>query len=465
MISQRSQGLYSVFSLVQICVCFVAFWAHLAIVNAFFSEILTSGNYIVYSILFVAGLAFEAVIRHESASDWYQKSAWSKNVLALRQCFFAAGPVLFFLVGAKDLIISRTFLFSYLGVLYATLLLTSIKLPRYLASLLFRQKHVERTLVVGSIPKASGLLHWLRQKTGLGIETIGLLSDDPDARYSSLPILGGTADLDRVVKEHMVSQVVLAEFPISADYLTQLTQKCEALGVRFLVRSDLEERFRHPIVYMENDGFHFIGLRQEPLENPFNRVLKRTVDIAISLPVVCFVLPVSCAIVWLFQRAQSPGPLFFRQHRSGFQRGQFRIIKFRTMHVNNPSESTQATKGDRRVFPAGRWLRSLSVDELPQFLNVLRGEMSVVGPRPHLPEHDNTFAKALQNYFIRSAVKPGITGLAQVQGFRGEATEASVIRGRIQCDIYYLENWSVLMDLWIIMRTAAQVVRPPPSAY
>jgi lipopolysaccharide/colanic/teichoic acid biosynthesis glycosyltransferase len=91
--------------------------------------------------------------------------------------------------------------------------------------------------------------------------------------------------------------------------------------------------------------------------------------------------------------------------------------------------------------------------------------MSVVGPRPHLPEHDNAFAKALQNYFIRSAVKPGITGLAQVQGFRGEATEPAVIRGRIQCDIYYLENWSVLLDLWIVLRTAVQVLRPPPSAY
>ncbi len=465
MISQRAKGFHSIFSLVQILMCFVGFWILLPVATQVFGKnMLLGGNYIVYSMLFVFGLGIEAAFRFEGATEWYEKSAWRKHALALRQCVAAAGPVLFFLVAAKDASMSREFFFTYLAVLYAILFLSSLYLPAPLGRALFRKGRRDRTLIIGSIDKAAGLIEWLELKNWLGVECIGLLSDNPKARFSNLPVLGGTSDLGRVLKEHDVSQVILAEFPFSPEYLTHLTEKCESSGVRFLVRSDLEERFRHSIVYMESDGLNFFGLRQEPLQNPFNRLLKRITDIAISLPVVVLLLPFFSAAVWLLQKLQSPGPLLYRQDRSGFQRGKFGIIKFRTMHVNQ-TESVQATRGDRRIYPAGRWMRKLSIDELPQFINVLRGEMSVVGPRPHLPQHDTEFAKALRIYFVRSAVKPGITGLAQVEGFRGEAGDPALIRGRILCDITYLENWSIIMDLWIVLRTFYQIFRPPPTAY
>jgi exopolysaccharide biosynthesis polyprenyl glycosylphosphotransferase len=465
MISQRAKGFHSIFSVAQILICVLGYWLMLAVATQLFGKgILPSGNYIVYSILFAFGLGIEASFRFEGATEWYEKSVWRKHALALRQCAAAAGPVLFFLVATKDEVISRQFLFTYLAVLYAILFASSIYLPAPLGRALFRKGRLDRTLIIGSIDKAAGLVEWLGLKKWLGIECVGLLSDDPKARFSSLPVLGGTADLGSVIKQHEVSQVILAEFPFSPEYLTHLTEKCESLGVRFLVRSDLDERFRHSIIYMESDGLNFFGLREEPLQNPFNRVLKRLADIAVSLPVVVFILPAISAVVWLCQKWQSPGPLLYRQDRSGFQRGRFSIIKFRTMHVNK-TEAVQASRGDPRIFPAGRWMRKLSIDELPQFINVLRGEMSVVGPRPHLPQHDTEFAKALRIYFVRSAVKPGITGLAQVEGFRGEAADPALIRGRILCDITYLENWSLIMDFWIIFRTFYQMFRPPPTAY
>jgi lipopolysaccharide/colanic/teichoic acid biosynthesis glycosyltransferase len=135
------------------------------------------------------------------------------------------------------------------------------------------------------------------------------------------------------------------------------------------------------------------------------------------------------------------------------------------MHSNNGELSRQASEADERVYPIGKWFRKLSVDEVPQFWNVLRGDMSIVGPRPHLIEHNQQFSQFLGNYHVRTFVKPGITGLAQVRGFRGEARNSTDIENRIACDIEYLENWNLSLECGIILRTFAQLIRPPRSAY
>jgi lipopolysaccharide/colanic/teichoic acid biosynthesis glycosyltransferase len=143
----------------------------------------------------------------------------------------------------------------------------------------------------------------------------------------------------------------------------------------------------------------------------------------------------------------------------------FDILKYRTMHVHTPDPHAQTSERDPRVFPGGYGLRRFSIDELPQFWNVLRGEMSIVGPRPHLVEHNEQFARALHNYHVRAHVKPGITGLAQVKGFRGETkTQQDVIK-RVKADIYYLENWSLTLDVWIILQTFGQLFFPPKTAH
>jgi lipopolysaccharide/colanic/teichoic acid biosynthesis glycosyltransferase len=155
----------------------------------------------------------------------------------------------------------------------------------------------------------------------------------------------------------------------------------------------------------------------------------------------------------------------YSQTRAGFQNKPFVIFKFRTMHCYHGDITRQATVNDERIFPAARWLRKLSIDELPQFLNVWRGEMSVVGPRPHLIEHNNQFAEVMASYHIRSFVKPGITGLAQIRGFRGEAKSKADIAERAKSDIEYLETWRLALDLKIIARTALEVIAPPRTAY
>ncbi|MEP6686168.1 MAG: sugar transferase, partial [Verrucomicrobiota bacterium] len=196
-----------------------------------------------------------------------------------------------------------------------------------------------------------------------------------------------------------------------------------------------------------------------------NRFCKRAIDLALALPVIVLVFPVLAAIVWIAQRFQSPGPLFHAQVRAGIQNRQFTIYKFRTMHRNHEEETRQASSGDERVYPLGRLFRILSIDEVPQFWNVLRGDMSIVGPRPHLLEHNHQFSQLMANYHVRTFVKPGITGLAQVRGFRGEARNNADIENRVACDLEYLENWNLSLECGILLRTFAQLFLPPPTAY
>jgi lipopolysaccharide/colanic/teichoic acid biosynthesis glycosyltransferase len=170
--------------------------------------------------------------------------------------------------------------------------------------------------------------------------------------------------------------------------------------------------------------------------------------------------------VKIFQAIQSPGPLFYRQTRAGLAMRPFRIFKFRTMRVDKgDAASKQATAGDPRIYPMGRLLRKTSLDEMPQFLNVFLGHMSLVGPRPHMIIHNRRFSDIMEKYHVRTFAKPGITGLAQMSGFRGEAKDENDVIERAKLDIKYIENWSLPFDFWIIFQTMLQVVKPPKTAY
>jgi putative colanic acid biosynthesis UDP-glucose lipid carrier transferase len=320
--------------------------------------------------------------------------------------------------------------------------------------------------LVGPSRKAVALRDWLANKTDIGYKTVGIICDEPGAAaIPGLKVLGMLEDLERAVREWSITQIIMVEFPQHDHVLHYCIEVCEKRGVRLLMFCDFEDKFGHAVTMFEDAGLRFVGLRQEPLEDPLNRFCKRALDIALALPVTVFVLPPVTLLVWALQWRQSPGPVFYHQQRSGLQNRPFVMLKYRTMHVDNRDEALQAAPDDPRAFPGGRWLRRFSLDELPQFINVLKGDMSIVGPRPHLPKHNELFARALNNYYVRAVVKPGITGLAQVRGFRGAtATERDIAR-RVMSDIQYLENWSFSLDCWIIARTVAQMVAPPKTAF
>jgi putative colanic acid biosynthesis UDP-glucose lipid carrier transferase len=383
---------------------------------------------------------------------------------AIRQCAVAIAFLLLILVLTKDRYFSRLFLVSFTPLFYGFLLISGHFLPRFLGKQLFQGIRQERIILIGSPKRAREIGSWLRAKEAYGFRTVGIVTEDRYAPASSPEILGNPADLDSILSQHAVTQVILLQLPEATSGFNEVLKTVHRSGVRLTILSNLDEQLRHRVLAFEDDGLKFFAFHDEPLENPLNRVLKRALDIVIAIPAVILVLPIAALPIWLLQVFQSPGRLFYRQTRSGLQNRRFEILKFRTMHPNNLEEDKQATIEDPRIFPGGRFLRRFSLDELPQFLNVLTGEMSVVGPRPHLVEHDKKFAELLSEYRIRSFVKPGITGLAQVRGFRGEATTRESIAARLQSDLVYLENWSLILDLTVIVRTVYQIFFPPSTA-
>jgi len=201
------------------------------------------------------------------------------------------------------------------------------------------------------------------------------------------------------------------------------------------------------------------------MDDPFNNFVKRTFDIVVSLFVIVGILSWLTPILGLIIKLESKGPVFFKQKRNGLDYKEFYCYKFRSMKPNPLADLEQITKGDERVTGVGRIIRKTSIDELPQFINVLKGEMSVVGPRPHMVSHTHMYAEKVDKFMVRHFVKPGITGLAQVSGYRGEVEDETDIINRVKYDIFYLENWSIFLDIKIVFQTIYNAIRGEEKAY
>ena len=208
-----------------------------------------------------------------------------------------------------------------------------------------------------------------------------------------------------------------------------------------------------------------LSLRKIPMEEPFNKFVKRSFDVILSLIIIVGVLSWLTPLLGLIIKLESKGPVFFKQKRNGLDYKEFFCYKFRSMRPNPEAHLHQVSKNDERVTRVGRIIRKTSIDELPQFINVLKGEMSVVGPRPHMVSHTHMYAERIDKFMVRHFVKPGITGLAQVSGYRGEVESDHDIINRVKYDIFYLENWSLFLDLKIIFQTIYNAIRGDKKAY
>lgn len=387
--------------------------------------------------------------------------------LAARQILYVAAAVFTVAFALKDKAISRLFLGSYLTLGWLVLAYLHANLPAGLARVLFPERTKLPTILIGSAASLEDLDSWISSRGHIGIKPVGLLSDEEPTRGGKAiaPYLGNIDQLATVLRERTVAQVILLDWLLPNDVIEGIVEQCEQAGVRFLIHNNYSARFARELTPVEEGGRHFLVLQTEPLEDPVNRALKRSMDIVLSLPVCLFILPPLCLWVWIMQRIQAPGPLFFNRPRGGINRKPFNMFKFRSMYARDHDINQQAQKGDSRVFPFGSFMRKTSLDEFPQFFNVLIGDMSIVGPRPHLPQHDNEFSKITRTYNIRAFVKPGITGLAQIRGYRGEITDPHKLHRRVYWDLYYVSRWSLWLDIRIVFTTAWHVLFPPETAY
>jgi putative colanic acid biosynthesis UDP-glucose lipid carrier transferase len=228
---------------------------------------------------------------------------------------------------------------------------------------------------------------------------------------------------------------------------------------------DNKNIFAKKLKFEYYDYIPVLSLRDIPLHGPINASLKRLFDIIFSLFVIFGLLSWLTPLLAVIISLESKGPVFFRQKRNGIDNKEFYCYKFRSMAPNNDADMFQASKNDMRITRVGRFIRGASIDELPQFYNVLFGSMSIVGPRPHMVKHTNEYASKVDKYMLRHFVKPGITGLAQVKGYRGEIESETDIFNRIKFDIFYIENWSLFLDFKIVIQTVLNAISGEEKAY
>ena len=248
------------------------------------------------------------------------------------------------------------------------------------------------------------------------------------------------------------------------DIIKRISRFCDHQVIRFYYVPVSVESLGINLKREMLDDMEVYTTYEIPLASPVNKAIKRAFDIAASL---VFLIPTALMFpfIWAIIKIQSPGPIFFRQKRTGLDGKDFEMLKFRSMHVNKDADKVQATKNDPRKYPFGNFMRKSNIDELPQFLNVLKGDMSFVGPRPHMLLHTEQYSQLIDKYMVRHFVKPGLTGWAQVTGFRGETKELWQMEGRVKRDIWYIEHWSIWLDIRIIWLTAKTIFVHDKNAY
>lgn len=459
MISQREKGVYFAFCTAQITLALLLFGlVYLGNDLLRVSWLAAPGAYFQILVVMLLALTGEAVTRPDNhrlnAGQAPRKPALS---LARRQSLWLVAGFGIFLALTRDTSISRIFLVG-LSVLSFPLFYFTNRHGRHWLFRIFPRSRMNlklRAVVIGSPEWCASVQEKLEEYREF-IDTREPLAvaphESPDSVLSRVVAL----DPDLLIFPSR-------EFPY--ETVTQLLALGDRRGFRCWIPVEMSRRHGRRFELQDLGGLSVLSPPTLPLAVTSNRVVKRAFDIVVSAVIIPPVVLPLMAVVWCIQRVNSPGPLFYRQKRVGENGKIFEILKFRTMRLDNDDEARQASPGDERIYPGGHWLRRLSIDEFPQFINVLRGEMSVVGPRPHMISHEREFEKFHELYGSRRYVKPGVTGLAQVEGYRGEVKDAKDVRGRARYDLFYVKHWCLGLDIRLALQTLGVLVHPPAKAY
>ncbi len=338
-------------------------------------------------------------------------------------------------------------------ILFAYLLSMNVRIFYFgLVNSFFRSNYKLKTiLLVVDGQLSEEVLQKVLCSPSLECRLYGFLADRPYKGLQENLHLGGIDRFSEIIDSGVVHEVLFAVSLKNEAMVGELIQKCEREGVRARLVFDLFSIAGNRPILEIWDGITLVGVRAEPLSILRNRMMKRSFDILFSSAFLLFFSPLYLA-VYLAVKLSSPGPAIFRQERVGINNRKFWMYKFRSMYIQDKAQSDTrwTTDDDPRVTPIGQFLRRFNLDEIPQFWNVLVGDMSVVGPRPEREFFVNQFKKRIPNYNVRHQVKSGVTGWAQVNGWRGDTS----IERRVECDIWYMENWSLWLDIKVIFYTA-----------
>ena len=360
----------------------------------------------------------------------------------------------------------------YFGLFYVALIfvIVSYRLTFRHFLELYRKKggNVRKVVLVGSHENMQELYHAMTDDPTSGYRILGYFEDFPSDRYpQNISYLGQPNEVTDFLEKHVgeIDQLYCSLPSVRSAEIVPIINYCENHLVRFFSVPNVRNYLKRRMYFELLGNVPVLSIRCEPLESLENRIIKRVFDVVCSGLFLCTVFPFVYIFFGIAIKLSSPGPIFFKQKRSGEDGREFWCYKFRSMKVNTQCDTLQATENDPRKTRIGEIMRKTSIDELPQFINVLKGDMSIVGPRPHMLKHTEEYSSLINKFMVRHFVKPGITGWAQVTGYRGETKELWQMEGRVQRDIWYIEHWTFLLDLYIMYKTVYNAVRGEKEAY
>lgn len=359
------------------------------------------------------------------------------------------------------------FFFSFLALEFVMILVFRMTLRAIIKSYRKKGRNLQHVIFAGSSENMKQLYYELTRDNYTGYRVAGYFDFEPNPYFPpECNYLGRPESINEYLKENPDTHYLFCSLPSRHGVLIkQIIDYCENHVVHFYSVPNIFNYLQNQ-VYLEMMGtVPYLTLHRDPLSKIGNKIVKRTFDIMFSLLFLCTLFPFIFIVVAAITKITMPGPIFFRQKRNGLNDREFYCYKFRSMKVNAQADTLQATKDDPRKTKWGNIMRKTNIDELPQFINVLLGDMSVVGPRPHMLKHTEEYSKIIDKYMVRHFVKPGITGWSQVTGYRGETKDVKDMEGRIRGDIWYIEHWSFGLDLFIIYKTVANTIHGEKNAY
>ena len=355
-----------------------------------------------------------------------------------------------------------------IGTIFFVMLLIARLVERNIVKHLRRLGMNTRTVTfVGNDPELRKVFDQLVCDPTAGYRMLGYYADE-EVENGRTTWLGTVDDLMDNIKQGkeiaLGDEMYVSLSKSRRDDIVRLSRLCDKHVTRFYYVPRAVDSLGLNLHREFINEIEIYGTHESPLENVMNQAVKRTFDIVASLIALGFTA-VLFPFIYFIIKIQSPGPIFFKQLRTGLDGKEFMCYKFRSMHVNSDADKLQATKDDPRKYPFGNLMRKTNLDEFPQFWNVLRGDMSIVGPRPHMLAHTEKYSELIDKYMVRHFVKPGVTGWAQVTGYRGETKELWQMEGRVKRDIWYMEHWSFWLDLRIVWLTVKTIFVPDKNAY
>ena len=358
---------------------------------------------------------------------------------------------------------------TFLTIYYFTLLLV-FSLWRVLVRVMvksYRRKgyNAKNIIIIGAGKNGMELYHVIKTDLSYGFNILGFFDDNTILKDVLPNYLGTINQVEEFTKNHDIDEIYCTIPGTNSEKISELLNFAEKNMIRFYIIPEFYRNIKKSMILEVMESVPLLTIRTEPLQSPYNRFIKRCFDILFSVSVLILVFPLLYIIAGILIKISSKGPILFKQKRTGLYGKVFECYKFRTMHMNEDADTLQAVKDDPRTTKIGSFLRRTNLDEFPQFINVLKSDMSVVGPRPHMLKHTEQYSILIDKYMIRHLVKPGITGWAQITGYRGETRTLEQMEGRVKRDVWYLENWSFFLDLKIVVVTIISMFRGESNAY